>query len=219
MTLTTQTYDSDERKDREDVAYPAFEEYFVKNYPGPNTIISDPKWHAPKIFRAAQYAIEQAALAAAPTPPHVEQPAATLADGHKELNAILVKEIPLMRAEVSAIGAVEGCGGARDVLLKRIDRICRVWWGNDANGNQRTAEDAPHVEQHSHKHVPSVERVRSTHTQMSTAAFLEKSPHGHRTYTQGQDESCYLCALLAEIDVLRAKLAHVEQAREPKEGV
>jgi hypothetical protein len=34
-----------------------FTEYFVKNYPGPDTIISDPKWHAPRIFRAAQRAI------------------------------------------------------------------------------------------------------------------------------------------------------------------
>jgi hypothetical protein len=34
-----------------------FTEYFVRNYPGPNTIISDPNWHAPKIFRAAQYAL------------------------------------------------------------------------------------------------------------------------------------------------------------------
>lgn len=30
-----------------------FTEYFARNYPGPNTVIFDPKWHAPKIFRAA----------------------------------------------------------------------------------------------------------------------------------------------------------------------
>lgn len=40
-----------------------FEEYFVKNYPGPETIIHDPKWHAPKIFRAALYAIRAASHA------------------------------------------------------------------------------------------------------------------------------------------------------------
>ncbi|MCY1667885.1 hypothetical protein [Rhizobium sp. SL86] len=37
-------------------ASPGFEqfaEYFVKNYPGPDTVIFDPKWHAPKIYRAA----------------------------------------------------------------------------------------------------------------------------------------------------------------------
>lgn len=35
-----------------------FTEYFIENYPGPNTVITDPRWHAPKIFRAAQAAIE-----------------------------------------------------------------------------------------------------------------------------------------------------------------
>ncbi len=31
----------------------AFSEYFVSNYPGPDTVIFDPNWHAPKIFYAA----------------------------------------------------------------------------------------------------------------------------------------------------------------------
>lgn len=39
-------------------ALATFSEYFVKNYPGPHTIIGDPTWHAPKIFRAALHAIE-----------------------------------------------------------------------------------------------------------------------------------------------------------------
>ena len=30
-----------------------FSEWFRKNYPGPDTIIHKPDWHAPKIFRAA----------------------------------------------------------------------------------------------------------------------------------------------------------------------
>jgi hypothetical protein len=34
-----------------------FTEYFVRNYPGPNTIIHDPRWHAPKLFKAALAAI------------------------------------------------------------------------------------------------------------------------------------------------------------------
>lgn len=36
-----------------------FEAYFVQNYPGPDTIISNPKWHAPKIFRAAERALKR----------------------------------------------------------------------------------------------------------------------------------------------------------------
>jgi hypothetical protein len=47
-------------------ALEAFTEYFVRNYPGPDTIIGNPQWHAPKIFRAALYAIDQARLAALP---------------------------------------------------------------------------------------------------------------------------------------------------------
>lgn len=31
----------------------AFMEYFRQNYPGPDTIICKPDWHAPKIYRAA----------------------------------------------------------------------------------------------------------------------------------------------------------------------
>lgn len=39
-------------------ALATFSEYFVRNYPGPHTIIGDPHWHAPKIFRAALHAIQ-----------------------------------------------------------------------------------------------------------------------------------------------------------------
>lgn len=34
-----------------------FTDYFARNYPGPETIIGDPHWHAPKIFRAAEHAL------------------------------------------------------------------------------------------------------------------------------------------------------------------
>lgn len=40
-----------------DKALEAFTEYFVRNYPGPDTVIFDPKWHAPKIFNAAKVAL------------------------------------------------------------------------------------------------------------------------------------------------------------------
>ncbi|PWE54375.1 hypothetical protein DEM27_19875 [Metarhizobium album] len=38
----------------------AFTEYFVRNYPGPDTIIFDPRWHAPKLFAAAVQAVREA---------------------------------------------------------------------------------------------------------------------------------------------------------------
>ena len=37
-----------------------FTEWFRKNYPGPNTIIYDPDWHAPRVFRAAIAAMSEA---------------------------------------------------------------------------------------------------------------------------------------------------------------
>lgn len=40
-----------------------FTEYFVRNYPGPQTIIGNPHWHAPKIFRAAEHALGAAPVA------------------------------------------------------------------------------------------------------------------------------------------------------------
>lgn len=53
-------------KDQYAHAAAAFDEYFARNYPGPNTIISNPHWHAPKILRAALHAIETAVLTVPP---------------------------------------------------------------------------------------------------------------------------------------------------------
>jgi len=39
-----------------------FTEWFCRNYPGPDTIIHKPEWHAPKVFRAAQHAINAQAM-------------------------------------------------------------------------------------------------------------------------------------------------------------
>jgi len=48
---------SEGKQEARDSALEQFTEYFVKNYPGPDTIIFKPQWHAPKIFRAAEAAI------------------------------------------------------------------------------------------------------------------------------------------------------------------
>ena len=44
-----------------------FEDYFRNNYPGPDTIIFNPDWHAPKIFRAAIHALTASGLSIIPT--------------------------------------------------------------------------------------------------------------------------------------------------------
>jgi hypothetical protein len=41
-----------------DEALAEFTQYFSKNYPGPDTVIRDPNWHAPKLFKAALHAID-----------------------------------------------------------------------------------------------------------------------------------------------------------------
>lgn len=42
-----------------DEAQARFNDYFIRNYPGKNTVIFDPSWHAPKIFRAAIAALSE----------------------------------------------------------------------------------------------------------------------------------------------------------------
>lgn len=56
--MTTDKAQIVERKEAEEL----FTEYFVRNYPGPATIIGNPHWHAPKIFRAAVHALEASGL-------------------------------------------------------------------------------------------------------------------------------------------------------------
>jgi hypothetical protein len=60
------------RPEQRTAALATFSEYFVKNYPGPHTIIGDPNWHAPKIFRAALHAIESESTLETGTKAHAE---------------------------------------------------------------------------------------------------------------------------------------------------
>lgn len=56
----------------------AFGMYFRRNYPGPNTVISNPDWHSPKLFRAAVVALAEAGLLKPPATPTTVQEAARL---------------------------------------------------------------------------------------------------------------------------------------------
>lgn len=68
-------------KDQYEKASVIFAEYFVKNYPGPDTVIHRPLWHSPKILRAALHAIETALLT---VPPSGTAPSAEIAAGSAE---------------------------------------------------------------------------------------------------------------------------------------
>jgi hypothetical protein len=54
---------SDMPNDLKQKALAEFTDYFVRSYPGPNTVIYDQKWHAPRIFRAAVRAMTTAVTA------------------------------------------------------------------------------------------------------------------------------------------------------------
>ena len=57
-----------------DEALASFTAYFCRNYPGPDTIIHRPEWHAPKIFNAAVDAIARYARPAIQPVPVAEHP-------------------------------------------------------------------------------------------------------------------------------------------------
>ena len=58
-----------------DEALANFTAWFCRNYPGPDTLIHRPEWHAPKVFRAAADAIARwGRPAAAPVPEPGEVP-------------------------------------------------------------------------------------------------------------------------------------------------
>ena len=59
-------------------------------------------------------------------------------------------------------------------------------------------------------HAPSMDRVRRMHTKMTVADFAQNSPLGHRIYGQDAGEQCYLCAVLDEVDRLKACVIEFE---------
>lgn len=74
---------AESRHDLREVALKQFIKYFCENYPGPDTVIHKPEWHAPKIFRAAEDALSAAALAEHSTePPRVGNEGKRVRDAH-----------------------------------------------------------------------------------------------------------------------------------------
>ncbi len=66
-------------------------------------------------------------------------------------------------------------------------------------------EQDAHIPAYAHV-IPTPERIAAAHTSMSRGSLTEVTAgRGHRIYTQGIEEGCYICALLVEIDTLRAE--------------
>jgi hypothetical protein len=54
------------------LALQLFDQWFAANYPGPNTIINDPHWHAPTIFRAVLSCVREVEQGTKVAEPHAE---------------------------------------------------------------------------------------------------------------------------------------------------
>lgn len=59
---------------QEDDAQATFTTWFCLNYPGPHTIISDPNWHAPRVFRQALWALRDRLQPSGAAPQDVTNP-------------------------------------------------------------------------------------------------------------------------------------------------
>lgn len=76
-----------EPKGPTDKALASFTAYFCRNYPGPDTIIHKPEWHAPKIFHAAADALARwgrPAIKPVPVSERLPGPEDCWPDGHEK---------------------------------------------------------------------------------------------------------------------------------------
>jgi hypothetical protein len=90
------------------VAQREFAQWFASNYPGPDTIIHDPFWHAPKVFRAALNAIERGAGGAATS------------YRNTRLSELLVEH-----SQAASGGNVDGALKARDAIYSMFANVAQ----------------------------------------------------------------------------------------------
>ena len=106
-----------------DEALVSFTAWFCKNYPGPDTIIHKPKWHAPKVFRAAACAIARFGhptpqpVAEGPTDEELLRVAATAIDPYESSGIALGEYEPETECAVEVYSS-ELISFARAVLAK-----------------------------------------------------------------------------------------------------
>lgn len=103
-----------------------FTTWFVRNYPGPNTVILDPKWHAPKIYRAALAASPPTAVEPVAVPDGLTF--AALQRAHIERQE---EWCPDQKPDLSFRGNELGgeCGEALNVI-KKLERERHGWRGS-----------------------------------------------------------------------------------------
>lgn len=111
-----------------------FTDYFVKNYPGPDTIIHDPKWHAPRIFGAARRAIMASPEYAAATTP---QPSA---DAVRELVERWRDEAEKIGLKEEMINSPEDYAGFLDAKTDELESLLSAASDHQQNAAQGGGE-------------------------------------------------------------------------------
>ncbi len=87
-----------------------FTEYFVKNYPGPNTIITSPHWHAPKIFAAAKHALATQVSPQATVEPLTDE---QIVEAIRHIDNRALKRVSTMPESISIIRDLLALAGGR----------------------------------------------------------------------------------------------------------
>ena len=96
-----------------DEALANFTAWFCRNYPGPDTLIHRPEWHAPKVFRAAADAIARwGRPAAAPVP---------VSERSQQLEDLAADAVSGLRYIEQTHGRLYGVGWDR--VYEKADRL------------------------------------------------------------------------------------------------
>src|SRR6266851_1113991 len=69
-----------------------------------------------------------------------------------------------------------------------------------AGQRSRDAEIQQLRGRHATTHVPTLERIKRAHTAMPLSTWASDETAQHRTYYQSDNEQCYLCALIIQLE-------------------
>src|SRR5216684_4800860 len=108
-------------------------------------------------------------------------------------------EIAELKRLLNAAGVVEI--GARN---PNVASYCDHWERRAEKAEAALSERESELQQlrgrHSTTHVPTLERIKRAHTAMPLSTWASDETAQHRTYYQGDNEQCYLCALIIQLE-------------------
>src|SRR5216683_3452013 len=99
----------------------------------------------------------------------------------------------------------------RDAEIERLQKVCDLHWRTISDADARAAKTEAALSErekelqqlrgrHSTTHVPTLERIKRAHTAMPLSQWAADETAQHRTYYQGDNEQCYLCALVIQLE-------------------